>query len=135
MPHICQRIGWILLSISLSIEIIKIVRWYFTHDVDRIEGYLAQTVYILLIVSLFFISLSKERVEDEMISILRLRALGITGYSFFILILLLSLVLTFGDCNLYFSELFLMTLPLLLATLYYLIFKWMLWRSKKEEKV
>lgn len=105
--------------------------------------YLAKSSHLILIASLFFITLSKERVEDEMISGLRLKALGLTGYVFFVAFLLLSLALEFhlldlfmnndGTLSLYLSELFLIILPIAGAGLYYLIFRVLLCQSKKEQ--
>ena len=37
------------------------------------------------------------------------------------------------DLELYMSEAFLIILPLLLFILYFGIFKWMLWKSKKQQ--
>ena len=105
--------------------------------------YLAKSSHLILIASLFFITLSKERVEDEMISGLRLKALGLTGYVFFVVFLLLSLALEFhlldlcmnndGTLSLYLSELFLIILPIAGSGLYYLIFRVLLRQSKKEQ--
>ncbi len=102
--------------------------------------YLAKSSHLILIASLFFITLSKERVEDEMISGLRLKALGLTCYVFFVVFLLLSLALEFHlldlfmtDLSLYLSELFLIILPIASAGLYYLIFRVLLRQSKKEQ--
>ena len=78
-----------------------------------------------------------------MISSLRLRALGYTAYVVFLLFLLTSIFL---EClsdyrlgsdmtNPYISELLLLVLPILLSCLYYPMFKLMLWRSRKEEKI
>ena len=104
---------------------------------------MAHVEHVTLIISLFFICLSKEKVEDEMISSLRLRALGYTAYVVFLLFLATSISL---ECmsdyrlgadmtNPYLCELLLLILPILLTGLYYPLFRWMLWRSRKEEKI
>ena len=77
-----------------------------------------------------------------MISGLRLKAIGISSYVFFLLFMLLSLILELrlysiipnydATLNLYMSELFLIVLPVLSFGLYYVIFKGLLLRSKKE---
>lgn len=82
MPHSCQKIGWWLLLLTVLIVVAKIIVLYTTHSID-VVWYLAKSSHLILIASLFFITLSKERVEDEMISGLRLKALGLTGYVFF----------------------------------------------------
>lgn len=138
MPHSCQKIGWWLLLLTVLIVVAKIIVLYTTHSIDiDVVWYLAKSSHLILIASLFFITLSKERVEDEMISGLRLKALGLTCYVFF---LLLSLALEFhlldlfmNDLSLYLSELFLIILPIASAGLYYLIFRVLLRQSKKEQ--
>ena len=129
MPHTCQKVGWCLLIFSIIVEVAKAL---FVHNMD-VAWYFAKTAHITLIVSLFFICLSKEKVEDEMISGFRLKSIGITAYVFFVLLLILSIVLEVKpDTNPYLSELFLLVLPLLLFVLYYGIFKLMLWKSKNQ---
>ena len=142
MPHACQKIGWWLLLLTALIVITKVILTYATHSID-VAWYLAKTSHLILIVSLFFITLSKEKVEDEMISGLRLKALGLTGYVFFIVFLLLSIGLELRLFSLfknydsvseaYLSELFLIVLPVAIAGLYYLIFRVLLRQSKKEQ--
>ena len=129
MPHTCQKVGWCLLIFSIIVEVAQAL---FVHNMD-VAWYFAKTAHITLIVSLFFICLSKEKVEDEMISGFRLKSIGITAYVFFVLLLILSIVLEVKpDTNPYLSELFLLVLPLLLFVLYYGIFKLMLWKSKNQ---
>lgn len=139
MPHSCQKIGWWLLLLTVLLHVVKIILAYTIHNID-ISWYLAKSSHLVLIASLFFITLSKEKIEDEMISGLRLKALGLTGYVFFVVFLLLSLVLEMqlfcrydGTTDAYMSELFLIVLPIAIASLYYLIFRGLLHQSKKEQ--
>ena len=139
LPHTCQKIGWCLLTLSIIAELAKAL---FVHNID-VAWYIAKSTHIIFIISFFLICLSKEKVEDEMISSYRLKAVGITAYVFFILLLILSLFLELRlatlfpsipeDIELYLSEAFLIFLPLLLFILYFGIFKWMLWKSKKQQ--
>ena len=138
MPHSCQKIGWCLLLLAALIVVTKVILTYTTHSID-VAWYLAKASHLIL----FFITLSKEKVEDEMISGLRLKAIGLTGYVFFIVFLLLSLGLELRLFSLfknydsvseaYLSELFLIVLPVAIAGLYYLIFRVLLRQSKKEQ--
>ena len=138
MPHTCQKIGWCLLILFVIVELAKTL---FVHNID-VAWHFAKASHIIFIVSIFFICLSKEKVEDEMISGFRLKSTGITAYVFFILLLILSLFLELRlasifssipeDMELYLSEAILVFLPLLLFILYYGLFKWMLWKSKKQ---
>lgn len=138
MPHTCQKIGWYLLVLSLALLIVKAL---FVHTID-VAWYFAKTTHIGVLVSLFLISLSKEKVEDEMITAYRLKAIGITAYVFYSLLIILSLVLelkpnfifsnTDTTLSAYICELFLIILPILLSVLYYTLFRGLLWKSKKQ---
>ncbi len=142
MPHSCQIVGWWLFLLTALLVVAKIILAYTTHNIN-VVWYLAKSSHLVLIISLFFITLSKEKFEDEMISGLRLKALGLTGYVFFVVFLLLSLALELhlldlfknndGTLSLYLSELFLIILPIAGAGLYYLIFRVLLRQSKKEQ--
>ena len=129
MPHACQKVGWILLILSVVAELAKAL---FVHNID-VMWYFAKASHVTFIVSIFLICLSKEKVEDEMISGFRLMSVGITAYVLFVLLLILSIALELKlGTNPYYSELFLIVLPVLLFILYYGMFKWMLWKSKKQ---
>ena len=138
MPHTCQKIGWCLLILFVIVELAKAL---FVHNID-VAWYFAKGSHFIFIVSIFLICLSKEKVEDEMISGLRLKSIGLAAYVFFVLILILSLFLELRfatlfpsfpeDLELYLSEAFLTFLPLLLFVLYYGLFKYMLWKSNKR---
>lgn len=143
MPHSCQKVGWWLLLLTAIIVVVKYIILYTTHNINVVL-YLAKSSHLVLITSLFLITLSKEKVEDEMISGLRLKALGLSGYVFFVIFLLISLALELhylldffknndGTLSLYLSELFLIILPIAGAGLYYLIFRILLRQSKKEQ--
>ena len=142
MPHSCQKIGWWLLLLTALLIVAKIILLYTTQNID-VAWYLAKSSHPILIASLFFITLSKEKVEDEMIFGLRLKALGLTGYVFFVVFLLLSLALELrlfalfknydNVTEAYLSEFFLIFLPVAIAGLYYLLFRVLLHQSKKEQ--
>ena len=133
MPHTCQKIGWCLLILSFLVNLAKTL---FVHNID-VAWYFAKASHATFIISIFLICLSKEKVEDEMISGLRLKSIGLAAYVFFVVFLILSLFLELRIATLFPSipdslELFLIFLPLLLFVLYYGLFKWMLWKSKKQ---
>ena len=158
MPHPCQWAGWGLLVLAVLTEVAKVL---FVRDIC-VAWYFAKGAHVMLIAALFLICLSKETVEDEMIAGLRLKAVGITAYAFFVLLLILSVILEVrpgaacagGACagtasagaevagtafagadstaSAYLSELFVIVLPILLFVLYYGTFKWMLLMSRKQ---
>ena len=117
MPHACQKIGWWLLAGSVCGFLVD---WlFFARDFD-VQCLLVRPLYFTFIVSIFLICLSKEKVEDEMIAALRLKAVGITAYAFFVFLLVLNIVFVEQPgpgTNPYLSELFLIALPVLLFAL------------------
>ena len=138
MPHICHKIGWWTLLLTVMITLVKtILLYFFGGEIMDVAGYMARISHLILIISLSLICLSRENIEDEMISGLRLKAVGYTAWFFFIFTLVVSLLLMVqpvdSDITLYLSELFLICLPVGLAGLYLVIFKVMLWKSKKLE--
>lgn len=138
MPHICHKIGWWTLLLIVMITLVKtILLYFFGGEIMDVAGYMARISHLILIISLSLICLSREKIEDEMISGLRLKAVGYTAWFFFIFTLVVSLLLMVqpvdSDITLYLSELFLICLPVGLAGLYLVIFKVMLWKSKKQE--
>lgn len=138
MPHICHKIGWWTLLLTVMITLVKTILLYlFGGEIMDVAGYMARISHLILIISLSLICLSREKIEDEMISGLRLKAVGYTAWFFFIFTLVVSLLLMVqpvdSDITLYLSELFLICLPVGLAGLYLVIFKVMLWKSKKQE--
>ena len=132
LPHACQKIGWWLLVLSV---LGFFVGWLFFARNFDVQCLLVRPLYYTFIVSIFLISLSKEKVEDEMIAAFRLKAVGITAYAFFVFLLVLNIVFVEQPgpgTNPYLSELFLVALPVLLFALYYGLFKWMLYKSRKQ---
>ena len=131
LPHTCQKIGWWLLVLSVCGFLVKGL--FFARDFD-VQCLLVRPLYFTFIVSIFLVSLSKEKVEDEMIAAFRLKAVGITAYAFFVFLLVLNIVFVEQPgpgTNPYLSELFLIALPVLLFVLYYGLFRWMLCKSRK----
>ena len=131
MPHACQKIGWWLLLLFVILWLVNVL--LFRRNID-VSWYLAKSAHLTFIVSIFLICLSKEKVEDEMIAALRLKAVGITAYAFFVFLLVLNIVFVEQPgpgTNPYLSELFLIALPVLLFALYYGLFRWMLLKSRK----
>ena len=139
MPHACHKVGWCFLILFVIVELAKAL---FVHNID-VAWYFAKASHATFIISIFLICLSKEKVEDEMISGLRLKSIGLTAYVFFVFFLILSLFLELRIATLFpsipeglelhLSAILQIFLPLLLFVLYYGLFKWMLWRSRKEE--
>ena len=151
MPHTCHKIGWwLLLLIPLVVGFYEILYHYFREShlfavINDNSRFITMVCYLVVIASAFLICLSKEKVEDEMVSQYRLRAIGVSAYVHFILYLVFWLIAAlqhgfrFGAGQPWeigffaTSGLFIDLIPFTTAALYYLVFKWMLWRSRKEE--
>lgn len=148
MPHSCQKVGWwLLLLIPLVLGFYWILYACY-HDtqlfasVNNNSRFITMLCYLVIIAASFLICLSKEKVEDEMISQYRLKAIGISAYVNFICFLLLWLFgaldhgfrfghgeswwgIVYGIMGVYFG-----LIPFTTTGLYYIVFKCMLKRSK-----
>ena len=139
MPHACQKAGWCLVALSLISFIVNVL--FFRHNIDG-SWYFAKATHFTALLAFLFICLSKEKVEDEMISVYRLKAAGITGYVFFVILIIISIVLELrpgflfsqaeDTLSMYLSEFFLIVLPLLLFIVYFFTFKLLLVKSKMQ---
>ena len=151
MPHACHKVGWwLLLLVPLVVGFYEILYRFFheTHlftVVNDNSRFITMVCYLVVIAAAFLICLSKEKVEDEMVAQYRLKAIGISAYVNFLLFLLFWLFgaldhgfrfghgeswwgIVYGTMQVFFDLISFTT-----AGLYYLVFKWMLWRSRKEE--
>ena len=151
MPHACHRIGWwLMLLIPLVVGFYEILYYFFRETpvfaaVNGNSRFITMICYLVIIASAFLICLSKEKVEDEMVAQYRLKAIGISAYVNFLLFLAFWLFgaldhgFRFGHGESWWGivyrtmQMFFDLIPFTTAGLYYLVFKWMLWRSRKEE--
>ena len=151
MPHGCHKVGWwLLVLIPLVWGTYEILYRFFRETnlfavVNNNSRFITMVFYRVVIVAAFLICLSKEKVEDEMVSQDRLRAIGISAYVNFLLFLgfwlfgALDHGFRFGHGESWWGivygamQVFFGLIPFTTAGLYYLVFKWMLWRSRKEE--
>ena len=126
MPHACHRVGWwLLLLIPLVVGFYEILYYFFRETpvfaaVNGNSRFITMVCYLVIIASAFLICLSKEKVEDEMVAQYRLKAIGISAY--------VNFRIVYRTMQMFFG-----LIPFTTAGLYYLVFKWMLWRSRKEE--
>ena len=151
MPHGCHKVGWwLLLLIPLVWGAYEILYRFFRATnlfavVNNNSRFITMVFYLVLIASAFLICLSKENIEDEMVAQYRLKAIGISAYVNFLLFLVFWLFgaldhgfrfghgeswwgIVYGTMQVFFG-----LIPFTTAGLYYLVFKWMLWRSRREE--
>lgn len=146
MPHACQKLGWwILLLIPLMIGFYLILYYDFRETrlfttVNDNSRFITMVSYIVLALSAFFICLSKEKVEDEMIAQYRLKAVGVTAYVCLILMMVIFLLAAVANVfPKYPIVLFQVKgmietlLPFFAVALYYLLFKGMLRSTRKGQ--
>ncbi len=97
MPHLCQKIGWVLLILTPVCLVMMALSFNTFHLFEQRYSYMyVNGVELLLFLSMLFIALSKEREEDEMIRELRLSSVAITAYIQFSIYILFSLFQTVG---------------------------------------
>ena len=151
MPHACQKAGWwLLLLLPLVGGFYQILYSFFreTHLfalVNNNSRFITMFFYLVVIASAFLICLSKEKVEDEMISQYRLKAIGVSAYVNFIVFMAFLLFtalqhgfrfgqgeswwgIAYATMQVYFG-----LIPFTTAALYYLVFKMMLRHSQNEQ--
>lgn len=151
MPHACQKAGWwILLLIPLVVGFYEVLYLFFreTHLfalVNDNSRFITMIIYLVIIASAFLICLSEEKVEDEMISQYRLKAIGISAYVNFILFMAALLFTAlqhgfrFGQGESWWRiayvtiQMVFCLVPFTTAGLYYLVFKTMLRHSQNEQ--
>ena len=141
---------WLLLLIPLVWGSYEVLYHFFRESalfavVNSHSRFMTMLFYLVVIVSAFLICLSREKVEDEMISQYRLKAIGISAYVHFLLFLAFLLFgaldhgFRFGHGESWWgivygtAQVFFALIPFTTAGLYYILFKWMLRRSQKAE--
>lgn len=81
LPYCCQKVGWGCLIATLILFIASLIifnelKWI-EQEYSRISSAI---LYLLFILGVFFLALSKEKVKDEMIRELRVSSIAITFY-------------------------------------------------------
>ena len=144
MPHSCQKVGWwLLLLIPLVLGFYGIL-YSCSRDtqlfalVNNNSRFITMFAILVVAISLFLICLSREKVEDEMISLYRLKAVGISAFVWFSVVLVcwtlsaLDHGFHFAAPEFYLVMSFVRTLlPFIVAGLYYFLFKTMLRHAKE----
>ena len=144
MPHACQKVGWWLLLVIPLVWGFYWILYFVFHDthlftlINDNSRFITMLTILVVTASMFLICLSREKVEDEMISQYRLKAVGISAFVYFIITLLI-LFLSALDHGFHFAKInyYLATgtvralLPFLVSGLYYILFKSMLRHAEK----
>ena len=144
MPHACQKIGWWLLLLIPLVQGFYWALYYFFHEtqlfatVNDNSRFITMLSGLVVLASAFLICLSKEKVEDEMISQYRLRAVAIAALVAFVIILVCWVFAVLdhgfrflGEGGLLALRLVHTSLPYVTAAIYYIVFKTLLLKSRK----
>ena len=145
MPHACQKIGWWLLLLIPLMQGFYRVLYYFFHEtklfatVNDNSRFITMLSGLVVVASAFLICLSKEKVEDEMISQYRLRAVGVAAFAGFVIILAFWVFMMLDHGFRFFvGNAYSITvsavhvfLPFVVAAIYYIVFKILLLKSRK----
>ena len=142
-PHSFQKVGWVILSIALLVDVYVMIGWwgngnimeFFTISGDvtpsavvaRYGGYVINNIAIIsTIVGALLVTCSREKVEDEMISQIRLNALLIALYiNYALLIIAALLVYDFDFLHVMIYNMF------TILIIFMAVFRYKVWRAQK----
>lgn len=143
-PHRFQKVGWIILAISLVVDIYVMVGWWgngnilehsiVSGEVGSLMGWLAcygdyvinNIAIIGTVVGTLLVTCSREKVEDEMITTIRHNSLLVALYiNYGALIVAALLVYDFDFLNVMLFGMFSILL------LFLVVFRYNLWRARK----
>lgn len=110
LPHTFRPIGWIVLVPTLILGILLITNAFSVGGI--VETILDDTAIIGIALGSVFITCSRERIEDEMTSMIRLKALLTSLYTYVIILILATLAIN-GIPYLYVTMACLVMLPII----------------------
>ena len=126
LPHTVRPIGWIVLVSTLTLGILLLCGTL-NYDV-KYETFLNDTAIIGIALGSIFITCSRERIEDEMTSMIRLKALLTFLYTYVIMLIIGTLAIN-GIPYLYVMMACLVMLPIIFVVL----FKYEMHKYNKEK--
>ena len=151
LPHKCQTVGWIIVAIPfLLLGVLLLLQLFtseseFTHLIERYCWILISSLYLCVPIGGAVLCFSKEKEEDEMISSIRLKTIGIMAIAELLICVALfcywGLNTTFGFYNpatgstdyIFFRYLghfiFCLQFPV-----YFLLFKFILYLNRKRNE-
>lgn len=140
LPHAFQKAGWWLLLASLVAGAAALVLdtisgplpdGAVTADAAKTQP-LMQAVIIGAQLSIFLIACSREKVEDEMVSDMRRRAIAAVAYAAFALFTAITIVSTLTGADLYNGLALFLSSPTLLFWAYEAVFRISIARNRKR---
>ena len=143
LPHAFQKAGWWLLLASLvagaAVLVLDIPSGALpdgavTADAAKTQP-LMQAVIIGAQLSIFLIACSREKVEDEMVSDMRRRAIAAVAYTAFALFTAITIVSTLTGADLYNGLALFLSSPTLLFWAYEAVFRISIARNRKHSSL
>lgn len=143
LPHAFQKAGWWLLLASLvagaAVLVLDIPSGALpdgavTADAAKTHP-LMQAVIIGAQLSIFLIACSREKVEDEMVSDMRRRAIAAVAYAAFALFTAITIVSTLTGADLYNGLALFLSSPTLLFWAYEAVFRISIARNRKHSSL
>lgn len=140
LPHAFQKAGWWLLLASLvagaAVLVLDTISGPLpdgavTADAAKTQP-LMQAVIIGAQLSIFLIACSREKVEDEMVSDMRRRAIAAVAYAAFALFTAITIVSTLTGADLYNGLALFLSSPTLLFWAYEAVFRISIARNRKR---
>lgn len=115
-PHTFRPIGWIVLVPTLLLGILLLTGGL-SIDGSIIETMLTDTAIIGIAIGSIFITCSRERIEDEMTSTIRLKALLSSLYTYVVFLIIWTLAIN-GMAYIYVMIASLVLLPMIFVVLF-----------------
>lgn len=145
LPYSCQKAGWVcLIAVPLLFAATLPVFNTFEWIEQTYSRFASSILYLLLFLGVFFIALSREKEEDEMIRELRVSSIAITFYIAIVTIFLSNIFMTADHALRFIKHREVVAVYRALNNvvtfffIYIVIYKVRLWRSRfevnKEEK-
>lgn len=130
-PHVFRRIGWIILVPTLLLGVILL------SDILNIYGIMetviADTAIIGIAIGSLFICCSRERIEDEMTSTIRVNSLLTSFYTYIVFLIICTLAVN-GIAYLYVMAASLIMLPMIFVIRFrYEMHKYYKMKSDEEQ--
>lgn len=140
LPHAFQTVGWLLLLASLVTAAAALILdipsgiqpgGTLTTDVTKTQTF-TRVILAAVYLSLLFIASSREKVEDEMVSATRLRAIAAVAYAAFALFTAITIVSILTGADLYNGLALFISSPTLLFWAYEAVFRINIARNRKR---
>lgn len=140
MPHRCQKTGWVIIAIAFVIAVCFFCSIILNYQAQHTVSALLTSLVLLSATGLLLVCFSKEKHEDEYIGYLRTQILTwIIVYVFAVVVAreVLGFLLTwFASVSVHGTAMtivsFLPTNPIILGIIYLIIFKTVIWLTKRK---